>query len=312
MKYEQFAREHLPVITVVGEEMDCRCVFHEDSNPSMRFNAESGLFYCHSCHARGNIGTLTRHLGLSAIDTSEYRLKEIHDLLRKLEMPQDHTRYLPESTLARYRIPTRYWTSDRHLEPEIVERFGLGADPMGEYVTIPMRTVNGDLLGFIRRYLSKDADVRYKYPKGMKKSHHLFGAWHVARAKNAKTVVLTEGSIDAMKVWQADWPGLAILGSEVSTEQIQILQTLDVRRVILFFDNDRAGAECRSRALGYGTKRVRERGSWVEKKTYDRAKDLRRYFSVESATYERMGPKDPGAMTSQEIDRCLTHTRAYL
>lgn len=312
MKYESWAKEHLPVITVIGAEADCRCVFHEDSNPSMRFNMESGLFLCHACHARGNIGTLTRHLGLGTLDESEYRLKEVYDILRKLELPQDRTRYLPESSLSRYQIPTRYWEKDRHLDPEIIERFKLGADPMGEYVTIPMRTMNGDLLGVIRRYLSPDADLRYKYPRGMKKSHHLFGSWLVSRAKNAKTVVLTEGSIDAMKVWQADWPALGILGSEVSTEQIKILQALDVRRVIMFFDNDKGGAGAASHALGYRSQRVKVDRKWVDKKTYDRTRDLRRYFSVERATYRPMGPKDPGAMTSEEIDWCLTHTRMYL
>ena len=312
MKYETFAKEHLPIITVVGEEADCRCVFHEDSNPSMRFNMESGLFYCHACHAKGNIGTLTRHLGLGAIDTSEYRIKEIYDILRKLDSPTGGTRYLPESSLSRYQIPTRYWQEERHLEPSIIDQFKLGADPMGEYVTIPMRTMGGDLLGVIKRYLAPDADLRYRYPRGMKKSHHLFGAWNVAKARNAKTVVLTEGSIDAMQVWQSGWPALGILGSEVSREQMRILQALDVRRVILFFDNDKAGRQATSHALGYGERRVRERGEWVSKKSYDRTRDLRRLFSVERATYRPMGPKDPGAMTNEEIEGCLANTQMYL
>ena len=308
MKYEEFAKAHLPIITVVGEEMDCRCVFHEDSNPSMRFNAPSGLFYCHACHAKGNINTLTRHLGLGTIDTSGYKLQEVHDILRRMEASTGSVRYLPESSLARFQVPTRYWEEDRQLSLRVIEQFGLGADPMGEYVTIPMRTANGDLLGVIKRFLDPDATLRYKYPKGMKKSHHLFGAWQVAKVRNAKTVVLTEGSIDAMKVWQAGWPGLAILGSEVSEEQIKVLQALDVRRVILFFDNDRAGRECTSHTLGYREMRVRG----GVKKTYHGARDLRRFFSVERATYKRAGPKDPGAMTSAEIDECLTSTRTYL
>lgn len=308
MKYEQWAKEHLPVITIVGQEADCRCVVHEDSNPSMRFNLESGLWYCHSCHARGNIESLTRLLGLGAFDSSEYRLKEVYDILRRLESPQTTEHYLPDSSLVRYQIPTPYWRDARDLTEETIKGFELGADPMGEFVTIPMRTMKGDLLGVIRRYLAQDAVVRYKYPRGMKKSHHLFGAWRVARAKNAKTVVLTEGSIDAMKVWQAGYPGLAILGSEVSVEQVKILQALDVRRVILFFDNDRAGQQCVTHSLGYGERRVgREM-----KKTYTKDRDLRRYFSVERATYRRGGPKDPGGMTSAEIDSAVSDTYAYL
>lgn len=311
-KYEQWAKDHLPIITQSGEELDCRCVFHEDSNPSMRFNMAEGLYYCHSCHAKGNINTLSRHLGLGTMDTGHYKLQEVYDILRKIDNPLGRTRYLPESSLARYAIPTAYWEADRQLSPNIISQFNLGADPMGEYVTIPLRTVNGDLLGVIKRFLDPDADLRYKYPRGMKKSHHLFGAWRVARAKNAKTVVLTEGSIDAMKVWQAGYPGLAILGSEVSVDQIKILQSLDVRRVIMFFDNDKAGRRANSQSLGYGERKVHERGMTTMKKTYDRERDLRRYFSVERATYNPMGPKDPGAMTSAEIERCLTNTQMYL
>lgn len=311
MKYEQFARDHLPIISVSGEEADCRCVVHEDSNPSMRFNMESGAWLCHACHAKGNIHTLSRILGVGTIDTSESRLMEVYAILRRINGPPVHTRYLPESSLARYRIPTKYW-EDRQLSAKVIEQFELGADPMGEYVTIPMRTAHGDLLGVIKRYLSPDADLRYKYPKGMKKSHHLYGAWRVARAKNAKTVVLTEGSIDAMKVWQAGWPALGILGSEVSAEQIKVLQGLDVRRVIMFFDNDKAGRRANSESLGYGERRVREGRTWTTKNTYDRTRDLRRYFSVERAIYRPMGPKDPGAMTSAEIDECLTTTQRYL
>lgn len=312
MKYEEFAKDHLPVITIVGEEADCRCIFHEDSNPSMRVNLESGLFYCHACHAKGNINHLTRQLGIGNIDTSHYRLREVHDILRRLDAPKNTQRYLPESSLARFEIPTDYWEAERHLSLRIIERFKLGADPMGEFVTIPMRNRNGDLLGVIRRFLAPDAEPRYKYPRGMKKSHHLFGAWQVSRAKNAKTVVLTEGSIDAMKVWQAGYPGLAVLGSEVSREQIKVLQSLDVRRVILFFDNDKAGIRSVSHSLGYGERRVREGRKSVTKKTYDRDRDLRRYFSVERATYKPKSPKDPGGMTSAEIDWCLTHTYMYL
>jgi hypothetical protein len=307
VKYESFAKDNLPIVSVAGEEADCRCVFHEDSRPSMRFNMELGVFFCHGCGMRGNVHTLARHLGLGGVDTST-SLRDVYDALRRLDAPKGRERGLQESALAQYAIPTAYWEEDRDLSIRTIERFQLGADPMGEFVTIPMRDWNGRLLGVIKRYLAKDADHKYKYPKKFQKAHHLFGAWQVAKAKNAKTVVLTEGSIDAMKVWQAGYPGLGILGSEISEHQIKVLLALDVRRVILFFDNDNAGLKVTSNALGFREIRDRE----GVRKTYRRDFDLRRHFSVERAVYPSRRTKDPGSMTSGEIDLAIHEGFRYL
>lgn len=306
-KYESFAKDNLSGVTQSGPELDCRCVFHEDSKPSMRFNLELGVYFCHGCGARGNVHTLARHLGLGGVDTS-VKLRDVYDALRRIEMPNSGPRSLPESFLTQYEMPTDYWEVNRQLSASVIKNFQLGCDPMDEFVTIPMRDLNGNLLGVIKRYLDPEAQPRYRYPKGMKKSHHLFGAWRVAKVKNAKTVVLTEGSIDAMKVWQAQYPGMAILGSEVSMEQIKVLQALDVRRVILFFDNDKAGIKCTSAALGFSEVRTRE----GTKKTYRRDHDLRRYFSVERASYDHTSSKDPGGMASHEIEAAVTDAYMYL
>lgn len=307
MKYESFAKDNLPVVTIVGQEADCRCVFHEDSKPSMRFNLELGVYFCHGCGARGNVHTLARHLGLGGVDTS-VKLRDVYDALRRIEMPSVATRGLEESYLTQFEMPTDYWESNRQLSASVIKNFQLGCDPMEEFVTIPMRDLNGKLLGVIKRYLDPDAQPRYKYPKGMKKSQHLFGAWRVAKVKNAKTVVLTEGSIDAMKVWMAQYPGMAILGSEVSMDQIKVLQALDVRRVILFFDNDKAGLKCRSAALGFFETRVGKE----TKKQYRRDRDLRRYFSVEAASYANAIHKDPGAMSRDDIEVAIENSYSYL
>lgn len=309
MKYDSFMHDHLPVVSYYGEEAMCRCVYHEDSKASLQFNREKGLFVCFGCGAKGGVQKLAQHLGAGPVDTST-TLRDLYQAIKAIERPKSREKALPESSLAYYDIPTTYWTKDRHLDPEIVEKFQLGCSPTMEYVTIPMRDVNGQLLGFIKRYLDPNADVRYKYPAGMKKSHHLYGAWAVGRVKNARTVVLTEGSIDAMKVWQAGYLGMGILGSEVSAEQMKVLLALDVRRVILFFDNDAAGRKCQSYALGYVDAKV----DGAIKKRYDKGRDLRRHFSVEAANYPRgrNSPTDPGAMTSEQIEQCVEDTYSYL
>ena len=38
-----------------GPQLTCICPFHDDHNPSLDFNMEKGVYYCHSCNASGNI-----------------------------------------------------------------------------------------------------------------------------------------------------------------------------------------------------------------------------------------------------------------
>ena len=60
----RFNREHLPTpesfwadhrIMLAGRQgwVSAKCIFHEDSSPSLRVNTESGAFFCHGCGAKG-------------------------------------------------------------------------------------------------------------------------------------------------------------------------------------------------------------------------------------------------------------------
>lgn len=289
--FADFAERYLDIRDRTGHEWMCICLFHEDSNASMQFNVEKGLFVCFACGTGGSYRKIERRLGVDhreigvSLDVVYRRINDLRKLARQDEGP----RILPESTLAAYRaIPHDGW-AQRGLKPQTIEAFDLGYDIGTDAMTIPVRTINGELLGVIRRYCDPDADPRYRYPKGFHKSEHLFGSWLVANDHRPGPVALTEGSIDAMTLWQYGIPAMGILGSYVSESHIRILKRLGLTQLLLFFDNDKAGAQIVERCKGW---KHTGNDQWRR----DEALDLRRFFQVKTVNWRgvpRRVAKDP-------------------
>ncbi|UVF61474.1 DNA primase [Gordonia phage DalanDe] len=277
-EYTNFAERYLNIGSVVGVEALCTCPFHDDSNPSFQFNLESGLFICFSCGASGSIRTLERRFGVSHRSVG-VGLDVLYRRIRDLERPPEGPALPREESLNQFRIPTRYWEAKRKLTKETIKQFDLGYDIANDAVTIPVRTETGTLLGVTRRYLAADAFPRYKYPKGFHKRDHLFGSWLVAEDDSITSVALTEGAIDAMWLWQCGYPAMAIYGSSISDTQIRTLQRLGIRKITLFFDNDKAGRTIVKLCCGWKYNEHADR--W---KKYPEL-DLRKKFVVENVSW---------------------------
>lgn len=304
-RFEKFAGQFLTIVSRSGPEFMTNCPFHGGSD-SMRLNVDKGLFICFACGRRGGIKTLLREFGLNPDESPE---DDVGGLRKQLvEMDKKHQagiRVLPESYLKRFAFPSTYWTKDRGLTKEIATMFDLGFSPMGDdfggvFATIPLRNSAGELLGVIKRYLEDDAPLRYLYPKGFKKSEHLFGSW-LLEDSDTNFVVLTEGSIDAMKVWQAGFPAMAIYGNDLSAKQAKFISRLGVTTVIGFFDNDDGGKTATSSMLGFRKHTHGEKVRWE----YDVRTDLREFTFVKKAVYPRRSKSDPGAMTIKHIEQAI-------
>jgi DNA primase len=63
-----------------------------------------------------------------------------------------------------------------------------------------------------------------------------------------RAVVVTEGFFDCMKITQAGYPSVCVMGSDVSDRQADIL-CARFERMVLFFDGDAAGRQGTDRAL---------------------------------------------------------------
>lgn len=307
-----FIEAHLHVESRQGAEYNVRCPIHDEQHASMRINVDKGVWFCHSCKGRGGMAKLAKLLGVSykynKAEAGMAILMNKLDLLRR-GAPVDRDVVLPEETLKRYNIvDTPYWTDPRPhgrgLYPETVAAFDLGYDPMSESAIIPVRNMWHELLGVTKRSLRKDAAIKYRDPKGFKKTNHLFGSWLVAESES-HTVVLTEGPMDCMKVWQAGHPAVAVYGSYVSERQIGLLRKLGIVSVTFMFDNDKAGIKAIKQCKGFMEDTD---GKWH----YNPATDLRKFFVLKRVSYKGLSGNDPGDLSDEEIDQAVSSARVLL
>jgi DNA primase len=112
---------------------------------------------------------------------------------------------------------------------------------------IPLHDQIGQLVGYAGRSINDGKDPKYLFPpgeKGFHKSHLLFNLHRVVKeVEGDQPVVVVEGFFDCMKVHQAGFPCVALLGSSLSEQQEEMLAA-EFGRVILMFDGDDAGRSC--------------------------------------------------------------------
>lgn len=272
--YASFVDRYLNPASISGDEVMCVCLFHDDHNASMQFNVVNGLFTCFSCQVGGSYRKIEKKLGISHSDVGvglDVIYRKLNELKKGAGLAEG-PRLVAEEELGKYTMPTDYWAS-RGFTKSTIDAFDLGYDIIADAVTIPIRTVNGNLLGVTRRFLEQDADVRYKYPRRFKRAEHLFASWLVANDPSVTSVALTEGQIDAMTLWQYGVPAMAVYGSAISPEQIRLMKHLGLSRVTLFFDNDKAGNDLSRRCRGWVQT---DSGVWRKRPDLD----LRRHFDV--------------------------------
>ena len=104
-----------------------------------------------------------------------------------------------------------------------------------------------------------------------------------------KEVILVEGSLDAVWLHQQGFRNvLAILGSKISAEQISLLHTLGVKKINMFFDNDKAGFD-------------------GKQKLY---KQCKRDFICYDVFY-REGINDPAQLDSNEVMEMIHNRKSF-
>jgi DNA primase len=284
--YTELAEKHLDIALRSGDEFMAKCPHHPDNTASLQFNVRKGLWICFSCHRTGNAKSLFG-TGWREIDVDIKTVMAQLELLEATDKKATRPVALAESTLKRYRFPTDYWRG-RGFTDTTIKAFELGYDPIENDAIIPVRNQDHELLGVIRRRLAVDAMPKYLYYKGFPRKHSLFGSWLVAK-KMTDHVVITEGSLDAIAVWQAGHPAVAVFGSSISREQVILLGRLGIQRITLFFDDDRSGREATLQAL-----------------------PMLRDFLVYGVSYADGDAKDPGATSPKRVSELVESARLIL
>jgi DNA primase len=109
---------------------------------------------------------------------------------------------------------------------------------MSGRVTIPIHDDEGRLVAYCGRAID-GSEPRYRFPAGFQKSRVLFN-YHRALRTGSDEVVLVEGFFDCMRVHQAGFPCVALMGVQLSEAQKELL-VRGFRRVVVLLDGDAAG-----------------------------------------------------------------------
>jgi DNA primase len=105
---------------------------------------------------------------------------------------------------------------------------------------IPIHNQNGELVAYAGRSID-GSEPRYKFPAGFHKSQELF---NLSRVIGEYAVVLVEGFFDCMKVTQAGFPCVALMGSTMSNAQQNLLAE-HFGQVMLMLDGDGTGQKAK-------------------------------------------------------------------
>ncbi|HEY4360363.1 MAG TPA: toprim domain-containing protein [Bryobacteraceae bacterium] len=129
---------------------------------------------------------------------------------------------------------------ERGVGDEIAKTFGVGLfsgkGSMHGRIVIPIHDSNGELIAYAGRSID-GTEPRYKFPAGFHKSLELYNL-HRVQAK--LSAVLVEGFFDCMKVTQAGFPCIALMGSTMSIAQENLLADR-FAQIAIMLDGDEAG-----------------------------------------------------------------------
>lgn len=131
----------------------------------------------------------------------------------------------------------RDWLKNQKITTEVLETFGLRTNDDG-MIAFPVYDEQGDFIfNKYRRSPEKTMGAKYSYDKGGKIS--LYG-WHLA--KEHDTILITEGEKDCLVAWSHNIPAVTSTGGAMSFQEDWI-ELLAGKKVIVCFDNDKAGGE---------------------------------------------------------------------
>lgn len=221
-----------------------------DNTPSLTVNVDRGVYYCQTCHSKGNAHTLYKHLyNLS----NEQAWFELGDAL-KITRPNNTKPARPEidtdlvaiyhQALMNLTGPLReILRTRRGYSDETLIRFQLGWD--GERVTIPIYDEFNTLVNF-RRYKWNSDEDNWKLLNYVDELGNSYGEVRIFGIENLinediEWIVWCEGETDRIISEQYGFPTACPTSGAGSWKPEWIRYFRNKKRVYIVQDNDEAG-----------------------------------------------------------------------
>jgi len=89
--YRAFYEKYLPDVKKIGgQEYKAICPFHDDSEPSLNFNNQTGQYYCHGCNKKGN--SIHFYAKINSLDTKRDFPKILKGIANDFNIPWEENR----------------------------------------------------------------------------------------------------------------------------------------------------------------------------------------------------------------------------
>ena len=137
------------------------------------------------------------------------------------------------------------YLAERGIRKETAEEFGIGyfsgSGSMADRIVIPIHSERGMVLAYAGRSIDGSAP-KYKFSVGFHRSQVLYNLGRAIEGnlEARPSVAVVEGFFDCIKVHEAGFRCVALMGSSLSQEQEKLLDR-HFAHVVLLFDGDEAG-----------------------------------------------------------------------
>lgn len=279
-------------VTRVGDkEITGRCPVHrnrtgkDDRSPSWSMNANTGLWICYACGAKGTLSHLVSELTGEADTIVAVHQFLVQNGLKRLTSAEviEKIQVIDWMEFSKFAVPSDERISERNLDRDAVRKYGIRWDKEKQAWVIPIVSPMGELLGW---QLKAKNYVR-NYPLGVKKSFTLFGIDQI----DSETCILVESPLDVVRIGTSlgGVCGLATFGAHISDTQVRLIST-HVERLIIAMDNDSAG-------------------KMAAQKLGSRLPALR--YPVTYIQYNHTTAKDIGDMTDTEVYEAVKNASVF-
>lgn len=200
---------------------------HPDGSGRMSFfvSPDINAYHCFSCHAHGNLVRLL---------TTMFRVNyfEAMSMVRLTEYKSEKKEFDLDVMWDIRNSPKEFL--DRGYSAECLRHFRVGTTDEGSIIIPYYRdfTFPTELLGYQERWYVPSR--RVKNSKGFERRNYLYNL-----DTSFDYTILVEGQSDVWRVFQYGYNACALMGSDISEEQIKMLSKF--KTVYLALDNDEAG-----------------------------------------------------------------------
>lgn len=231
-----------------GADLVIKCLNpeHEDNNPSMRVDAQTGIFHCFTCKARGNLFTKYSKIA----NTLGLKQQSIIDLISMInqpamDMPIDYQPFLEEY---------------RNIKPETFKHFNMFTSETLSHsrfegrITMPIKNFRDKIVGFIGRYKYSKIDPKYLiYPSNL-----ILPLFPDATRIEDNVIILVEGMFDMFNLYDKGLTNVITGFGLVSPskkdkynaklhERFLPYKIAGINKLVIVYDGDKAGRTAASK-----------------------------------------------------------------